>query len=669
MCGIFGYLNYGTPRSREYLCNILISGLRRLEYRGYDSAGLCVDAVDRTPAIFKIKGNVNNLETLVKTEAIMPLMEGGDEVLFDNHVGIAHTRWSTHGEPATRNSHPHSSDPSNQFVVIHNGIISNYAPLKQFLIGKGYTEWTSETDTEVIVKLAKYFYDTNEKVRGSLVDLTMEVVHHLEGAYAILLKSSFFPGEAVAVRRSSPLVMGINSDALQADFIRVATTSEDGADNTSLPTLSIQNGNRAEYYLASDVHAIIEHTKKVVYLEDDDVVHIQADGSFYLLRDKTGNATSSVQTLDMELDAISKGVYPHYMLKEIHEQADTVLACMRGRVNHATKEVTLGGLVPHISSIRRCRRLVFIACGTSYHSAIAVRQLLEELSALPVCVELASDFLDRQTPIFRDDTCFFISQSGETADTLQALAYCKARSALIVGVTNTPGSTLARESQCGIYLNAGAEIGVASTKAYTSQIIALVLLALMIGSDRRSCQSRIDAIIDDLAKLPLLVRETLLLESEIKKIAKQYANSKSLLLMGRGYQYATCLEAALKIKEISYMHSEGILAGELKHGPLALIDENMPIIMVATKDSTHSKTQNAVHQVTARKGAPLIMCSKGDNTFDSSKAPLLRMPVIVDCLQGVLNIIPLQLLSYHIAVLQGYNVDQPRNLAKSVTVE
>lgn len=677
MCGIFGYLNYGTPRSREYLCNILITGLRRLEYRGYDSAGLCVDSVDRAPAIFKIKGNVNELEGLVKTDAVLsPAMavdaQGKSEekdIMFDNHVGIAHTRWSTHGEPATRNSHPHSSDASNQFVVVHNGIIANYAPLKQFLIGKGYTEWTSETDTEVIVKLAKYFYDTEEELRGDLVALTVKVVHHLEGAYAILLKSSHFPGQAVAVRKSSPLVMGINADTLTSDIVRVSAAAADGADSTPLPTFSLAKDTTAEYYLASDVHAIIEHTKKVVYLEDDDIVHIQADGSFFLLRDKHGNATSNVQTLNMELDAISKGVYPHYMLKEIHEQADTVLACMRGRVNLNTKEVTLGGIVPHVQSIRRCRRLVFIACGTSYHSAIATRQLFEELSALPVCVELASDFLDRQTPIFRDDTCFFISQSGETADTLQALAYCKARNALIVGVTNTPGSTLSRESQCGVYLNAGAEIGVASTKAYTSQIIALVLIALMLGADRRSSKARCDAIIDDLAKLPMLVRETLMLENEIKVIAKQMANQKSLLLMGRGYQFATCLEAALKIKEISYMHSEGILAGELKHGPLALIDEHMPIIMVATKDSTHSKTQNAVHQVTARKGAPLIICSKGDTTFDNTKAPLLRMPVTVDCLQGVLNIIPLQLLSYHIAVMQGYNVDQPRNLAKSVTVE
>jgi glucosamine--fructose-6-phosphate aminotransferase (isomerizing) len=342
---------------------------------------------------------------------------------------------------------------------------------------------------------------------------------------------------------------------------------------------------------------------------------------------------------------------------------------MRGRVNFETKEVMLGGLRDHIDSIRRCRRLIFIACGTSYHSALAVRQLLEELSDLPVSVELASDFLDRQTPIFRDDTCFFISQSGETADTLQALQYCKTKGALCVGITNTVGSTIARDTGCGVYLNAGAEIGVASTKAYTSQIIALILLALQLGSDRRSSRERCVQIIDGLRCLPILVREALSLEPLIKELAQRYRSAKSLLLLGRGYQSATVAEGALKIKEIAYIHCEAILSGELKHGPLALIEEDMPIIMVATQDSTFSKVQNAIHQVTARKGAPVIICTKGDKTFDKSANPLLRVPPTVDCLQGIVNIIPFQLLCYYIAVDHGYNVDQPRNLAKSVTVE
>jgi glucosamine--fructose-6-phosphate aminotransferase (isomerizing) len=420
------------------------------------------------------------------------------------------------------------------------------------------------------------------------------------------------------------------------------------------------------------VHAIVEHTKKVIYLEDEDILHFN-NGSFALFRNaKSGNPSFAIQTLEMELNAISKAGYPHYMLKEIHEQSETIFNTMRGRINFETREVKLGGLTNYISSIRRCRRLVFLACGTSYHSAIAVRQLLEELSALPVCVELASDFLDRETPIFRDDTCFFISQSGETADTLQALHYCKEKGALCVGVTNTVGSTIARDTDCGVYLNAGAEIGVASTKAYTSQIIALTLLALQLGSDRRSCHKRIENIIEGLRCLPIIVREVLSLEPMIKEIAKQFSDSKSLLLLGRGYQSATVLEAALKIKEISYVHSEGILAGELKHGPLALIDEFMPIIMVATRDSGFNKVQNAIHQVTARKGNPVIMVTKGDPAFfgkEPFKYPLLPVPETTDCLQCIINIIPFQLLSYHIAVERGFNVDQPRNLAKSVTVE
>lgn len=735
MCGIFGYLNYGVPRSRKHLAETLVTGLRRLEYRGYDSAGISVDGPKYKPEIYKIKGNVGELDKLVQEQAL-----ASPNTMYDCHVGIAHTRWSTHGEPATRNSHPHSSGPDNQFVVIHNGIITNYATLKQLLIQKGYTEWTSETDTEVIVKLAKYFYDTDQSAKEDFSKLALLVMNHLEGAYAVILKSSAFPGEAIAIRRSSPLVLGIRTggdvqEPNKTEVVRVGGAasrasvtlrggvngspatpvmrvnlfSQAGGSKPGTPTLlskgsskpgtpilgkvgnfaleeyveadgastviadqvSVFEGDEAtEYFLASDVHAVIEHTRKVMYLDDDDMLHFQKDGSFVLYhKGKVENNKNEFQTLAMELDAISKGGYEHFMLKEIHEQAETVVNTMRGRINFEASEVTLGGLTDHVNSMRRCRRLVFIACGTSYHSCLAVRQLLEELSILPVCVELASDFLDRQTPIFRDDTCFFVSQSGETADTLQALQYCKAQGALIVGITNTVGSTLARDSDCGVYLNAGVEIGVASTKAYTSQIIALILLALQLGADSRHSQKRREEIIQELRRLPVYVREVLALEAQMKELAKQYQDARSLLLMGRGFQHATCLEAALKIKEISYMHSEGILAGELKHGPLALIDDQMPIIMVATKDTNFAKIQNAVHQVTARKGKPVIMCSKGDSTFDDRGFTLIRVPETVDCLQGIVNIVPLQLLSYHIALMRGFNVDQPRNLAKSVTVE
>jgi len=371
----------------------------------------------------------------------------------------------------------------------------------------------------------------------------------------------------------------------------------------------------------------------------------------------------------MELAEITKGGYSHYMLKEIFEQPESVVNTMRGRVLWDKGQVILGGLKSKIDSIRRCRRLIFVACGTSYHSALAARQLVEELSELPVSVELASDFLDRKTPVFRDDTCFFISQSGETADTLKALEYCLSRGCLCVGITNTVGSAIARLTHCGVHVNAGAEIGVASTKAYTSQLLVIVMIAIKLGEDRLSKQERIHTIMEDLKILPIKIREVLALEDKVQEIARSIHHAKSLLLLGRGYNYATVLEGALKIKEISYIHSEGVLDGELKHGPLALVDETIPIIMVATRDSLFEKVQNALSQVTARKGQPILICSQGDEEMLKLPFKCLEVPTISDCLQGILNIIPMQLLSYHVAILKGLNVDQPRNLAKSVTVE
>jgi glutamine---fructose-6-phosphate transaminase (isomerizing) len=410
-------------------------------------------------------------------------------------------------------------------------------------------------------------------------------------------------------------------------------------------------------------------------LEDDDVLHFNAEGKFrfYRREERAGSDSSStrkISELELELSRISKGEFEHYMLKEIHEQEESVLNTMRGRVNFASGGITLGGLRSHLDSINRCRRLVFVACGTSYNACIATRQLMEELTSLPVSIELASDFLDRGTPIFRDDTCFFISQSGETADTLQALEFCKKRGALCVGITNTVGSTIARNTDCGIHLNAGPEIGVASTKAYTSQIIALSLIALLLSEDRLSQVERRKQIIRELEQLPSKIAKVLKVESRIKELARTLVSCNSLLLLGRGYQHATVLEGALKIKEISYIHTEGILSGELKHGPLALIDQTMTTLLVLTKDLLYSKNLNALEQLIARNGSPIVMCTEGDTQVASSvKADnLIFVPETVDCLQGILNIIPLQLLSYHIALLKGLNVDRPRNLAKSVTV-
>ncbi|KAG8801301.1 glutamine--fructose-6-phosphate transaminase (isomerizing) [Serendipita sp. 398] len=444
-----------------------------------------------------------------------------------------------------------------------------------------------------------------------------------------------------------------------------------------------------EFFIASDAAAVVEHTKRVLYLEDDDIAHI-AEGELHIHRLRTnaemGGSTPTgrgaeqqriIETLEIELAEIMKGKFDHFMQKEIYEQPESVVNTMRGRINFDSNKITLGGLKAYLPIIRRGRRIVFIACGTSYHSCVATRAIFEELTEIPTSVELASDFLDRKTPIFRDDVCVFLSQSGETADTILAMRYCLERGALCVGVVNTVGSTISRETHCGIHINAGPEIGVASTKAYTSQYVALIMMALQLSEDRISLTERRNEIIAGLHALPQQIAKVLNNDKALQEMARATLKvSRSLLIMGRGYQNATCLEGALKIKEISYMHSEGILAGELKHGPLALIDENMPVIIIMTRDSLYPKVQSALAQVTARKGAPIIICgdddpavSDGHYTSSRGTYKAIVVPSTVDCLQGILNIIPLQLLSYHLAILNGFDVDFPRNLAKSVTTE
>merc|ERR1711922_93529 len=433
--------------------------------------------------------------------------------------------------------------------------------------------------------------------------------------------------------------------------------------------IRVSDDDSVEYFFAS---AIIEHTNRVIFLEDDDVAACKQGvlSIHRMVRDGASpDISREITTLKMEIQQIMKGNYSSFMQKEIFEQPESVVNTMRGRINYELEQVTLGGIKSYVSEIRRCRRLLMIGCGTSYHSAIATRQLLEELTELPVMGALASDFLDRNTPIFRDDVCFFISQSGETADTLSALRYCKSRGALIVGITNTVGSTICRESHCGVHINAGPEIGVASTKAYTSQILSLFMFALVMSEDRISLQPRRSEIIQGLKALPDLIRKVLDLDSKVLDIAKTLYEKRSLLIMGRGFNYATCLEGALKVKELTYMHSEGIQAGELKHGPLALVDSTVPILMVLMRDNVFTKCINALQQVTAREGKPILIIEEGDTETAAWAQHSLEVPRTVDALQGVLTVIPLQLLSYHLAVLRGCNVDCPRNLAKSVTVE
>uniref|UniRef100_A0A8C9T2R3 glutamine--fructose-6-phosphate transaminase (isomerizing) n=1 Tax=Scleropages formosus TaxID=113540 RepID=A0A8C9T2R3_SCLFO len=611
MCWIFAYLNYRVPRTRREICETLIKGLQRLEYRGYDSAGVAVDGHSKD-----LKDDNNNICLIKKKGKVKAL----DEELYkkdtfsmdeemDIHFGIAHTRWATHGEPSAVNSHPQRSDKNNEFVVIHNGIITNYKELKKYLNSQGY-EFESETDTEVIPKLIKYLYDNRESEDVSFSMLVERVIQQLEGAFALVFKSRHFPGEAVATRRGSPLLIGVRSKyELSTDQIPIQYNS--GA-------LGCQKGSCKRFFFFFFVpsvcifltahllllcSAIIEHTNKVIYLEDDDIAAV-AEGklSLHRMRRQAGeDPVRAVQTLQMELQQIMKGNFESFMQKEIFEQPESVVNTMRGRICFDNNIVILGGLKDHLKEIKRCRRLIMIGCGTSFHAAVATRQILEELTELPVMVELASDFLDRNTPVFRDDVCFFISQSGETADSLMALRYCKERGALTVGITNTVGSSISRDTDCGVHINAGPEIGVASTKAYTSQFVALIMFGLMMSEDRISMQKKRLEIINGLKDLPDLIKKVLTLDKKIKSIADELYQQRSLLVMGRGFNYATCLEGALKIKEITYMHSEGILAGELKHGPLALIDKHMPVIMIIMRDPCYSKCHNALQQVTARQ--------------------------------------------------------------------
>ncbi|XP_022227809.1 glutamine--fructose-6-phosphate aminotransferase [isomerizing] 2 [Drosophila obscura] len=678
MCGIFAYLNYLTPKSRQQVLELLLQGLKRLEYRGYDSTGVAIDGLNAGDDILLLKrtGKVKVLE-----DAIVEACRGESfSQPLDIHIGIAHTRWATHGVPSELNSHPQRSDLENSFVVVHNGIITNYKDVKTLLEKRGYV-FESETDTEVIAKLVHHLWQTHPGYTfGELVE---QAIQQLEGAFAIAFKSKHFPGECVASRRGSPLLVGIKAKTkLATDHVPILYAKAHRPHGQPFPVLQAGSDGSAEfqplehkeveYFFASDASAVIEHTNRVIYLEDDDVAAVKRDGTLSIHRLNKASDDPHIReiiTLKMEIQQIMKGNYDYFMLKEIFEQPESVVNTMRGRVRFDTQTIVLGGIKEYIPEIKRCRRLMLIACGTSYHSAVATRQLLEELTELPVMVELASDFLDRNTPIFRDDVCFFISQSGETADTLMSLRYCKQRGALIVGVTNTVGSSICRESNCGVHINAGPEIGVASTKAYTSQFISLVMFALVMSEDRLSLQQRRLEIIAGLAQLDEHIRSVLKLNSQVQELAKELYQHKSLLIMGRGFNFATCLEGALKVKELTYMHSEGILAGELKHGPLALVDDEMPVLMIVTRDPVYTKCMNALQQVTSRKGRPILICEENDTETMSFSTRSLQIPRTVDCLQGILTVIPLQLLSYHIAVLRGCDVDCPRNLAKSVTVE
>jgi glucosamine--fructose-6-phosphate aminotransferase (isomerizing) len=739
MCGIFAYLNFFTPKKRAEVIDILLQGLRRMEYRGYDSAGIAIDcnnkASDNDVGVFRKTGKVDALYDHIKDAKDLDM-----DVTYSVHCGIGHTRWATHGKPRDENAHPQRSNTHNDFVVVHNGILTNYKDIKGYLEQKGH-KFESETDTEVIAKLVQHIYERHPNF--SFRQIVEMAIQQLEGAFALAFKSRHYPGQLVAARRGSPLLVGIKSESrLTTNHFPVYYSKDQcyalgktlnldesdvhqplntppaggivgGAQITSSELfgnsarsfgggfpgeiltstahkasgLANQEGTprsirpfdatnwEVEYFIASDASAIIEHTRQVIYLEDDDIAFVE-DGALSIHRVKRDGEgqpeeqTREVQRLTMELQQIMRGDYKTFMQKEIFEQPDSVVNTMRGRVLHESGTIVLGGIKEYMNDIRRCRRLIMIACGTSYNSALACRQLMEEQTELPVVVELASDFLDRETPIFRDDVCFFISQSGETADTLMALRYCKPRGALTIGITNTVGSSICRETHCGVHINAGPEIGVASTKAYTSQSIALVMFALSMSDDRISLQKRRTEIIDGLKAISDQIKQVLLIDDQVLEIAKKIYKEKSILVMGRGYNFATCLEGALKIKELSYMHCEGILSGELKHGPLAMVDENKCIVMIICNDNVYNRSLNAMQQVMARGGKPIVIADETVPETDlSDVSRIIRVPKTADCLQNILSVIPLQLLSYHVANLNGFNVDRPRNLAKSVTVE
>ncbi|MCF8267602.1 MAG: glutamine--fructose-6-phosphate transaminase (isomerizing) [Ignavibacteriales bacterium] len=610
MCGIVGYI--GDKNSVP----ILISGLKRLEYRGYDSAGISVLDSDRC-SIIKSKGKVSILEKKVI------------EHKLNGTVGIGHTRWATHGEPNEINAHPHSNEDGT-LTLIHNGIIENYSTLKKTLQKRGVT-FKSETDSEVIVHLIDSFLKKGHNFFQSV----RYALNSLEGTYGVAVIYSKEPDKIIVARKGSPLVIGIGDE---------------------------------ENFIASDVNAIVAYTSQVVYLEDDEIAEIYRD-RFNARTIKDIEAVKEVVELEMAADEVDKGGFEHFMLKEIMEQPESVFNAMRGRLLFEDGISKLGGLKGFEQKIADSERIIISACGTSWHAALVGEYMLEQFCEVPVEVDYASEFRYRNPIIKKTDTLIFISQSGETADTLAAMREAKRKGALVLGVCNVVGSSIARESQAGVYIHAGPEIGVASTKAFTAQLIVLALITLMVG--RHKSLSLVDGqnIIREIQSLPEKIKKILSLNSEIEKIAEKFKDAKNFLYLGRGYNFPVALEGALKLKEISYIHAEGYPAAEMKHGPIALIDENMPAVFIAPKDSVYDKVISNIEEVRARKGRIIAIASENDNKIDSLVEYSIKIPDTIRMLMPILSVIPLQMLAYHIAVKRGLNVDQPRNLAKSVTVE
>ena len=614
MCGIVAYV--GNKQAYP----ILIKGLKRLEYRGYDSSGVAL-INDKKLNLYKKQGKVVELEKFT---------EGKD---VTSTIGIGHTRWATHGQPNDRNAHPHFSKSKN-LAIIHNGIIENYASLKKELIQRGH-EFYSDTDTEVLIHLIE---DIQYVAKVELLEAVRIALNEVVGAYAIVIISKEHPDLMIAAKKSSPLVIGV--------------------------------GKEEDFYIASDATPIVEYTKQVVYLEDEQIAVLKKGEQLRLIDIKNQEITPYIQKLELQLETIEKGGYEHFMLKEIYEQPISIKNSMRGRINVDKGIISLGGIRDYEQKIMNANRIIIVACGTSWHAGLVGEYLFEDLTRIPVEVEYASEFRYRNPIVNENDVVIAISQSGETADTLAAIKLAKEKGATIIGICNVVGSTISRETHCGSYTHAGPEIGVASTKAFTAQVTVLSLMALSIARKKGSItESKFRLLLAELNAIPQKVEDMLQSDKQTKHIATLFKDATNFLYLGRGYNFPVALEGALKLKEISYIHAEGYPAAEMKHGPIALIDEEMPLVVVATKHGNYEKVVSNIEEVKARKGKIIAIVTEGDTEVKAIADHVIEVPATEDCLSPLLTSIPMQLLSYHIAVMRGCNVDQPRNLAKSVTVE
>ena len=614
MCGIVGYI--GTREAFP----ILIKGLKRLEYRGYDSAGVALINNDGKLNVYKAKGKVAGLEDYCSDKDI------------SGTIGIAHTRWATHSEPSSVNAHPHFSE-SKGLAIIHNGIIENYADLKAKLKVKGVT-FRSDTDTEVLVQLIEYIQN---KKGLDLLTAVQLALHEVIGAYAIAILDKSNPDQIIAARKQSPLVVGIGED---------------------------------EFFLGSDASPIVEYTDKVVYLEDGNIAVIHRGKELEVVNIYNRKLSPEIKTVDINLGQIEKGGYAHFMLKEIFEQPECLTNCMRGRINLEADQVTVSAVIDYRRQLLAAKRIIIVACGTSWHAGLIGKQMIESLCRVPVEVEYASEFRYRNPVVSPDDVVIAISQSGETADTLAAVELAKGKGAFIYGICNAIGSSIPRVTDTGSYIHVGPEIGVASTKAFTGQVTVLAMLALALAKAKGTIRhDDYLQIVKELSQIPDKIREVLKLNEQVAELSRMFTYASNFLYLGRGFSYPVALEGALKLKEISYIHAEGYPAAEMKHGPIALIDSDMPVVVIATHNAMYEKVLSNIQEIKARKGKVIALVTKGDDTISRIADEVLELPDTLECLEPLVATIPLQLLAYHIAVCKGKDVDQPRNLAKSVTVE